>query len=76
MAFEDAISGVKAARSAGMRCIGIAQPERAAILVDASANYVVRDFQSLSYSKLQQMFVNDLEILPPGDRNRKRYTDR
>lgn len=57
MAFEDAVSGVKAARSAGMRCVGIAQPDRAAILVDAGANYVMRDFQSLSYSKLQQMFV-------------------
>jgi len=57
MAFEDAVSGVKAARSAGMKCVGIAQPDRATILVDAGANYVVPDFQSLSYSKLQQMFV-------------------
>ena len=57
MAFEDAVSGVKAARSAGMKCVGIAQPDRAAILVDAGANYVVPDFQSLSYSKLRQMFV-------------------
>jgi beta-phosphoglucomutase len=57
MAFEDAASGVRAARSAGMMCVGIAQSDRAAILVDAGANYVVPDFQSLSYSKLQQMFV-------------------
>jgi len=57
MAFEDAVSGVRAARSAGMMCVGIARPDRAAILVDAGANYVVPDFQSLSYSKLQQMFI-------------------
>jgi len=57
MAFEDAVSGVIAARSAGMMCVGIAQPDRAAILVDAGANYVVPDFRPLSYSKLQQMFV-------------------
>ena len=57
IAFEDAVSGVKAARSAGMMCVGIAQPERGAILLDAGANYVVPDFQSLSCSKLQQMFV-------------------
>jgi len=57
MAFEDAVSGVRAARSAGMMCVGIAKPERASILVDAGANYVVPDFQSLSYSKLQQIFV-------------------
>jgi beta-phosphoglucomutase len=57
MAFEDAVSGVRAARSAGMMCVGIAQPERASLLVDAGANYVVPDFQSLSYLKLQRMFV-------------------
>ena len=57
IAFEDAVSGVRAARSAGMMCVGIAQPERASLLVDAGASYVVPDFQSLSYSKLHQMFV-------------------
>lgn len=56
MAFEDAVSGVRAARSAGMMCVGIAQSERASLLVDAGANYVVPNFQSLSYSKLAQMF--------------------
>jgi beta-phosphoglucomutase len=57
MAFEDAASGVKAARSAGMMCVGIAQGDRAAVLLDAGANCVVPDFQSLSYSKLWQIFV-------------------
>jgi len=57
IAFEDAVSGVKAARSAGMKCIGIAQPDRVSILLDAGANHVVPDFRSLSYSKLQELFV-------------------
>jgi len=57
IAFEDAVSGVKAARSAGMKCIGIAQPERVSILLDAGANRVVPDFRSLSYSKLQELLV-------------------
>jgi beta-phosphoglucomutase len=66
MAFEDAVSGVKAARSAGMMCVGIAQPDRAAILVDAGANYVVPDFYSLSYSKLEELFDEYLALKPDG----------
>lgn len=57
IAFEDAVSGVQAAKSAGMMCVGIASPDRASILVDAGANHVVPDFRSLSYSKLQEMSV-------------------
>lgn len=57
IAFEDAHSGVKAARSAGMLCVGIAPPERASVLLDAGANDVVSDFRSLSYSKLEELFA-------------------
>jgi beta-phosphoglucomutase len=55
VAFEDAVSGVRSARSAGMKCIGIAQPDRASILLDAGADHVVPDFRSLSYSKLREL---------------------
>lgn len=57
VAFEDALSGVKAARAAGMRCIGIAQAEQSSLLRQAGANHVVRDFRSLSFKKLEQIFV-------------------
>jgi len=57
IAFEDAQSGVKAARSAGMMCIGIAQPDGASALLDAGANFVVQDFRSLSRSVLQKMLA-------------------
>jgi HAD superfamily hydrolase (TIGR01509 family) len=50
--FEDAPSGVIAAKSAGMACVGIAQPDRAAALLKAGAEYVVPDFRFLSSSKL------------------------
>jgi beta-phosphoglucomutase family hydrolase len=53
--FEDAVSGVRAARSAGMVCVGIAQASNVSLLIDAGANYVVPDFASLSCSKLREI---------------------
>jgi beta-phosphoglucomutase family hydrolase len=60
IAFEDAVSGVQAARSAGMTCIGIAQRESASALLDAGANDVVPDFRFLSYPKLEGIFRSAL----------------
>jgi beta-phosphoglucomutase len=57
IAFEDAQSGVKAARSAGMVCVGIARPEGASALLDAGATHVVPDFRCLSCSKLEKLFA-------------------
>jgi beta-phosphoglucomutase len=57
LAFEDAVSGVKSAKAAGMKCVGIAQPDRASVLLDSGADHVVLDFCSLSYSKLKELFV-------------------
>lgn len=50
VAFEDAVSGVQAARAAGMNCIGIAAQGAAARLRDAGASHVVPDFHCLSRS--------------------------
>jgi beta-phosphoglucomutase len=57
LAFEDAISGVKSAKGAGMKCVGIAQLDRAFLLLDSGADRVVSNFRSLSYSKLQEWFI-------------------
>lgn len=57
IAFEDSPSGVKAARAAGMVCVGIAQPDEASALLDAGANDVVPDFCSLSHSNLEKRFA-------------------
>jgi beta-phosphoglucomutase len=56
LAFEDAVSGVQSAKGAGMRCVGIAKPDRAFVLLDSGADHVVPDFCSLSYSKLEALF--------------------
>ena len=58
IAFEDAVSGVKAATGAGIRCVGIAPANRAPLLQDAGAAYVVRDFRNLSHDKLQRVFLH------------------
>jgi beta-phosphoglucomutase len=56
LAVEDAVSGVKSARAAGMRCLGIASAERADTLRAAGADPVMSDFQSLSLVKLEATF--------------------
>ena len=55
--FEDAVSGVRAAKAAGMKCVGIAVADRTPLLFEAGADYVAADFNSLSYSKLKQIFA-------------------
>jgi beta-phosphoglucomutase len=57
LAFEDAASGVESAKAAGMKCVGIARPDRASVLLDSGADYVVPDFRPLSYSKLQRILA-------------------
>jgi beta-phosphoglucomutase len=52
VAIEDAVSGVQAARLAGLRCLGIAKAPRAAKLQGAGAQAVVPDFRSLQISDL------------------------
>ena len=61
MAFEAAVSGVKAAKSAGMKCVGIAPLDRVSILLAAGANHVVPDFRSLSCSILREILSKDAE---------------
>jgi HAD superfamily hydrolase (TIGR01509 family) len=53
---EDAVSGVQSARAAGMRCLGVASPQRAEALRDAGADPVISDFRSLSLARLRARF--------------------
>jgi beta-phosphoglucomutase len=57
LAVEDAVSGVKSARAAGLRCIGVASAERALDLLAAGAEQVIPDFRSFSLTELKAGFV-------------------
>lgn len=56
LAVEDAVSGVKSAKAAGMRCMGVASANRAHSLWAAGADPVVADFRSLSLGVLETTF--------------------
>ena len=53
---EDAISGVQAAKAAGIRCLGIADHARADELLDAGADHVIANFACTSLPQIKQMF--------------------
>ncbi len=49
--FEDAIAGIEAARNAGMRCVGIGEPETLGL-----ADLVIPGFDGFTISKLKSAF--------------------
>jgi len=57
LAVEDAISGVRSAVGAGLRCIGVALHETRESLTGAGAIHVVRDFESVSAHDLECIFA-------------------
>jgi beta-phosphoglucomutase len=58
VAIEDAVSGVRAARTAGLMCIAIAEHQFSEILRAAGATHVARNFLELSVERLQAMVRN------------------
>lgn len=56
LAVEDAVSGVKAAKGAGLRCIGVAHNGRGELLRAAGASPVIEDFRTLSLTQLEACF--------------------
>lgn len=56
LVFEDSVSGVRAARAAGMQCLGIADDSRAGELIKAGAKSVVLDFFHVDLAKVNNLF--------------------
>ncbi len=53
---EDAVNGVQAAKTAGMKCLAIASPGREMMLSAAGADKVIGDFSRLSLHELRMLF--------------------
>jgi HAD superfamily hydrolase (TIGR01509 family) len=53
---EDAVSGIKGARAAGMQCLGVAPNGRAERLYEAGASHVVQDFVGLQAQAVIELF--------------------
>jgi len=53
---EDSEAGVRAAKCAGMRCLGIARGARVAKLYHEGADWVVGDFREISWALLEPLF--------------------
>jgi sugar-phosphatase len=59
LAVEDAVSGVRAAAGAGLRCVGVASHETPENLTAAGAIHVVRDFESVSVHELERILLGN-----------------
>lgn len=55
LVLEDAPCGVQAAKSAGMRCVGVSTNGRADVLRRCGAEFVIPDFRNGSIEKLLQL---------------------
>jgi beta-phosphoglucomutase len=56
LAIEDAVSGIQAARGAGLKCLGLTSDRYAEKLRGAGAVHIIRSFVGLSLKKLEVIF--------------------
>jgi HAD superfamily hydrolase (TIGR01509 family) len=65
LAFEDAVSGIQAAREAGLKCAGVARSPRAEELLLAGAEFVIENFAGLSLGILKSKLVPTYRLSSP-----------
>jgi HAD superfamily hydrolase (TIGR01509 family) len=53
---EDAVAGVMAAKTAGMKCVGIAANSKGSLLTEAGADLVVENFAQTSLDDVRRLF--------------------
>jgi beta-phosphoglucomutase len=58
IAIEDAVSGIHAARAAGLRCLGLAKGDLAGQLKSAGAIDVIQSFSGFSFGELKTLFFD------------------
>ena len=64
---EDAVNGVQAAKRAGMKCLGIAAPDRALLLYKAGADKIAADFTEVRLDELRGLFAQ-VRVTKEGSR--------
>jgi beta-phosphoglucomutase len=57
LVFEDSVSGVRAAKAAGTKCVGVATNGVVPILLEAGADQIISDFSSTSFDHVQELFA-------------------